>query len=263
MRFYGELFGWTAEDAGEDYGHYHNFSKDGALVGGLMRRQPDAGGHPDFWMTYLSSADAKATAAAAADAGGQVLLEPMAVMELGAMAVLGDSTGGAVGVWQPGRHRGFEVHGEAGAPVWHELHTRDHAGAVAFYQRVFGWHTSVVSDTDEFRYTTMTEGEEQWPASWTPRLPARGDALVLGVYFGVADTDARWGRRAARGHGAGPGHGHPARPDGQGGRPDRARSSARSPSRPDRGARRGWVRAEPGRARRDPGARPRQRPCRA
>ena len=30
--FYGELFGWAAEDAGEDYGHYHNLSKDGALV---------------------------------------------------------------------------------------------------------------------------------------------------------------------------------------------------------------------------------------
>ena len=36
--FYGELFGWTAEDAGEDYGHYHQFSKDGALVAGLMRQ---------------------------------------------------------------------------------------------------------------------------------------------------------------------------------------------------------------------------------
>ena len=138
MRFYGELFGWTAEDAGEDYGHYHNFSKDGALVAGLMRKQPDAG-YPDFWMTYLSSADAKATAAAAAEAGGQVMLEPMAVMDLGAMAVLADPTGGAVGVWQPGRHRGYEVHSQAGAPVWHEVHTRDHAGAVAFYQRVFGW----------------------------------------------------------------------------------------------------------------------------
>jgi uncharacterized protein len=191
VRFYGELFGWTAEDAGEDYGHYHNLSKDGALVGGLMRRQPDDAGHPDFWMTYLSSADAKATAAAAADAGGQVLLEPMAVMELGAMAVLGDSTGGAVGVWQPGRHRGFEVHGEVGAPVWHELHTRDHAGAVAFYQRVFGWHTSVVSDTDEFRYTTMTEGEEQYAGIMdaSASLP-EGTPPFWEVYFGAPDTDA-------------------------------------------------------------------------
>jgi predicted enzyme related to lactoylglutathione lyase len=142
-------------------------------------------------MTYLSSADAKATAAAAADAGGQVLLEPMDVMELGAMAVLADGTGGAVGVWQPGRHRGFEVHGEVGAPVWHELHTRDHAGAVAFYQRVFGWHTSVVSDTDEFRYTTMTEGEEQYAGIMDASgyLP-EGTPPFWEVYFGVPDTDA-------------------------------------------------------------------------
>jgi uncharacterized protein len=191
VRFYGELFGWTAEDAGEDYGHYHNVSKDGALVGGLMRRQPDAGGHPDFWMTYLSSADAKATAAAASDAGGQVVLEPMAVMELGAMAVLADPTGGAVGVWQPGRHRGYEVHSQAGAPVWHELHTRDHDGAVAFYQRVFGWQTSVVSDTDEFRYTTMTEGEEQYAGIMdaSAYLP-EGTSSFWEVYFGVQDADA-------------------------------------------------------------------------
>ena len=30
--FYEELFGWTSEDAGEEYGGYVNFSKDGRLV---------------------------------------------------------------------------------------------------------------------------------------------------------------------------------------------------------------------------------------
>jgi uncharacterized protein len=190
VQFYGGLFGWTAEDAGEDYGHYHNFSRDGALVAGLMRKQPGAG-YPDFWLTYLSSSDAKATATAASDAGGQAVLEPMAVMDLGAMAVLADPTGGAVGVWQPGRHRGYEVHSQAGAPVWHELHTRDHDGAVAFYQRVFGWQTSVVSDSDEFRYTTMTVGEQPYAGVMDARasLP-EGTPSVWQVYFGVEDTDA-------------------------------------------------------------------------
>jgi uncharacterized protein len=190
VQFYGELFGWTAEDAGEDYGHYHNFSRDGALVAGLMRKQPDAG-YPDFWLTYLSSADAKATAAAASEAGGQVMLEPMAVMDLGAMAVLADPSGGAVGVWQPGQHRGYEVHSQAGAPVWHEVHTRDHDGAVAFYQRVFGWQTSVVSDTDEFRYTTMSVGEQPYAGVMDARayLP-EGTPSVWQVYFGVEDADA-------------------------------------------------------------------------
>ena len=105
-----------------------------------------------------------------------------------------------MGVWQPGRHRGYEVHSQAGAPVWHELHTRDHDGAVAFYQRVFGWHTSVVSDTDELRYTTMTEGEQQYAGIMDARayLP-EGTPSFWEVYFGVEDADASLAAgRAAR-----------------------------------------------------------------
>jgi predicted enzyme related to lactoylglutathione lyase len=122
------------------------------------------------------------------------MLEPMAVMDLGAMAVLADPSGGAVGVWQPGRHRGYEAHSQAGAPVWHEVHTRDHDGAVGFYQRVFGWHTSAVSDTDEFRYTTMSEGEEQYAGIMdaSAYLP-EGTPSFWEVYFGVEDADASVG----------------------------------------------------------------------
>ena len=39
--FYGELFGWTSEDAGEDYGDYVNFARDGVAVAGCMHKQPD------------------------------------------------------------------------------------------------------------------------------------------------------------------------------------------------------------------------------
>ena len=39
----------------------------------------------------------------------------------------------------------------------------------------------MVSDTDEFRYTTMTEGEEQYAGIMDARrVPARGDAVGLG-----------------------------------------------------------------------------------
>ena len=48
---------------------------------------------------------------------------------------------------------GFEVVGEAGAPVWHQLTTRDYGRALDFYREVFGWQTQTVSDTDEFRYS--------------------------------------------------------------------------------------------------------------
>ena len=38
--------------------------------------------------------------------------------------------------------------GQPGTPAWFELHARDHAGAVAFYQAALGWDPKVVSDTD-------------------------------------------------------------------------------------------------------------------
>ena len=58
--FYGELFGWNAEDAGEEYGGYINFSKDGLPVAGGMRNDGQSG-MPDHWSVYLASENAPAT----------------------------------------------------------------------------------------------------------------------------------------------------------------------------------------------------------
>jgi predicted enzyme related to lactoylglutathione lyase len=51
--FYGELFGWTAEDSGPEFGGYITFSKDGATVAGAMANDP-AQGVPDGWSVYLA-----------------------------------------------------------------------------------------------------------------------------------------------------------------------------------------------------------------
>src|SRR3954452_4548428 len=109
-RFYGEIFGWTAEHAGPEYGGYVNFRRGDALVAGMMRNDGSAG-TPDVWNTYLAVADAKATAEAAVTAGGQVLVEPMQVGPLGAMGLLADPGGAAIGLWQPGTHRGYGLFG--------------------------------------------------------------------------------------------------------------------------------------------------------
>ena len=187
--FYGEIFGWTAEESGEEYGGYVNFRRGDALVAGMMHNDGSAG-TPDVWSTYLAVADAKAASDAALGAGGQVLLEPMQVGELGSMGLLADPGGAAIGLWQPGTHHGYGLVAEAGAPVWHELHTRDYAASVAFYETVFGWQTTVMSDTDDFRYTNAEiDGQpyagvldahdflpEGMPASWQ-------------IYLGCADVD--------------------------------------------------------------------------
>ena len=158
--FYGTVFGWTFESAGPGYGGYINAFKDGQPVAGLMFNDPQWNS-PDGWTTYLHTADITATVAAATAAGGVSCVEPMEVKDKGRMAILTDPAGAFFGLWQPIGHQGFEVVGEAGAPVWHQLTTRDYGRALDFYPEVFGWQTQTVSDTDEFRYATVAfDGQE-------------------------------------------------------------------------------------------------------
>lgn len=188
--FYGQLFGWTAESAGEEYGGYVNFSKNGLPVAGMMKNDGTSGA-PDGWTIYLSTSDAQATVDAAATSGGQVIVPAMEVMQLGSMAVLADSSGAGVGVWQPGLHKGYGIVGEAGAPVWNELHTRDFASAVKFYEQVFNWTTKVESDTDDFRYTTMEHNGETFAGIMDAgRFLPEGVPSYWSVYFGSDDVDA-------------------------------------------------------------------------
>ena len=76
----------------------------------------------------------------------------------------------------------------------------DYAAAVAFYQRVFGWDTKVVSDTDDFRYTMLVEGENQLAGIMdaSAMLP-EGVPSHWGVYFAVTDTDATIAKAVAAG----------------------------------------------------------------
>ena len=188
--FYGALFGWEAQDTGPEYGGYVNFTKNGAMVAGMMSND-GAAGAPDSWNTYLSVPDAKAATEAAVAAGAQVYVEPMPVMELGSMAVLADPGGAAIGLWQPGLHTGYGVFAEAGAPCWHELHTRDYAAVLEFYRTALGWETRVAGDTDDFRYSQLVvDGGEYAGVMDSSAFLPEGVPSTWQVYFGATDVDA-------------------------------------------------------------------------
>jgi predicted enzyme related to lactoylglutathione lyase len=186
--FYSDLFGWTVDDPGPDYGGYQNFTKDGAMIAGSMGSQP---GEPSsFWTVYLAVADAAKTVDAARSQGAPVYLEPQPVMALGTMAMVADPGGAAIGIWEPGEHRGFGLLAEPGAPGWFELQTHEYDASVAFYCDVFGWDAHVAADEPDFHYTTMGKDDDaragimdgsqmlgEAPSSWS-------------VYFQVEDTDA-------------------------------------------------------------------------
>lgn len=187
--FYSQVFGWTYQDTGPDYGNYVNFSKNGTLIAGMSQNLQQ--GVPDTWTVYLASDNAKASAEEVLTAGGQILMEPMAVRALGTMAVVSDPSGAVVGIWEPGEHRGYGLAGEPGTPAWLELHTHDYGAAVRFYQQAFGWTTTVLSDSDDFRYTVYEMDDQQYAGIMDASafLPS-GVASNWQIYLQVADIDA-------------------------------------------------------------------------
>ena len=87
----------------------------------------------------MTVADVDEAVAAAAAAGGQVMLEPTDVFDAGRMAIIADPGGAALSLWEPGEHIGAGVTMEPNAMCWHELNTRGPDAAKAFYGTLFGW----------------------------------------------------------------------------------------------------------------------------
>ena len=189
--FYGALFGWTAREGDPAFGGYFSFALGDALVAGCMQADAEAP-VSDIWSVYLAVDDAARTVDAALAAGGQAVVHPMPVGDLGTMAFVVDPSGAAVGLWQAGAHRGFGVLAEPGAPAWFELLSRDYAASLAFYDGVLGWRREVMGDTDAFRYSVALAPDGGQvagvmdAAAWLPE----GVPSHWSVYFAVADADA-------------------------------------------------------------------------
>jgi predicted enzyme related to lactoylglutathione lyase len=191
-RFYAELLGWEAQEPNAEFGGYWMFTRAGVPVAGGMGPMGDI--EPsNSWTPYLAVADIAKTMDAAAAAGATVAVPPMPVADMGIQSVFDDPTGAHLGAWQPGTFAGFTVIGEAGAPSWFELFTRDHAASLSFYQSVFGWKTETIGDSDEFRYAVMKnpdgEGELAGIMDASAFLP-EGVPAHWSVYWEVDDIDA-------------------------------------------------------------------------
>jgi uncharacterized protein len=189
VAFYEALFGWDIQVGGPEVGGYAIAHKDGQTVAGIGPKMgpPE---QPSAWTTYIATDDADATAAKIKGAGGQLLAEPMDVMEEGRMAIAMDTSGAAFGIWQGGNTTGIGVANETGALTWNEQMSRDSGAAQAFYRDVFGYDYQDMSG-DGFTYAMlMVDGHEvggigEYPEGTPAEVPA-----AWGAYFMVDDTDA-------------------------------------------------------------------------
>lgn len=160
--FYGGLFGWEFEDVMPPDSPRRYFvarlrGLDVAAVGSL----PEDGPQRAMWNTYFWVDSADEIASKIADAGGQIVSEPVDVPpNAGRTAVFTDPEGASFRVWQAKENRGAQLVNEPGSLNLNGLNTRDVAGAKAFYGSVFGWRT-----------VTLGAGLEMWT------LPGFGDFL--------------------------------------------------------------------------------------
>jgi predicted enzyme related to lactoylglutathione lyase len=149
--FYTELFGWETTNlmSPKSYSKYYVCKHRGRDVAAIGSERDGALPVP-AWNTYIWADSADDTVAKVTDAGGRVVIEPFDRLDAARVAVVADPASAALGVWQPGEHRGAQLVNEPGAWSMSQLNTRDPEGAKAFYRAVFGW------DTDTF---DMGEGE--------------------------------------------------------------------------------------------------------
>jgi len=184
LRFYQDLFGWEAQDMGEEAGRYNIVLKNGRQVAAISPAQ-DPG--PPRWTTYINVDDVDDIAKRVESAGGTVVVPPMDVMSAGRMAIFSDTTGAVIAAWQPGEHTGAQLINEPGAFTWSELSTSDLAKSKAFYSEVFGWGWGGSDQYAEAQVNGRTIGGVM-PRS--PDMPAEVPDAWL-VYFGSDDVDAQ------------------------------------------------------------------------
>jgi predicted enzyme related to lactoylglutathione lyase len=189
-RFYSGLFGWSIEEGPPEAGGYRMCMLDGKPVAGLgPQMNPDM---PPWWTTYVSVADANETAAAITADGGNVLVQPMDVLDVGRMAVAMDPTGAVFSIWQPMKHIGAGIVNDANSFCWNELATRDPQRAVAFYGAVFGWTANILDNAGAPNYTEF-HLNGRGVAGMMPMESGSFPADVPNhwmVYFAVDDCDA-------------------------------------------------------------------------
>ena len=99
--FYSKLFDWKLEDTQvPGFGTYTMIGVGEGTAGGMMAAQA---GTPSHWLAYVNVADVASSTKKAKDLGAKVLVDSMAVADMGKFSVITDPTGAALGLWQTTR----------------------------------------------------------------------------------------------------------------------------------------------------------------
>ncbi|WP_433136192.1 VOC family protein [Actinomadura nitritigenes] len=200
--FYSELFGWHGYTlTTPSFGDYEIFTlgdAQGPEVAGMQELPDDT--QASSWTCYFMTEDVRATLETIRDEGGQELIAPFWIADLGEMALCCDREGADFALWRPGNLRGAGVVDEPSSMCRVELACHDAEEARRFYGRVFGWN--VAERQGPSRRTEWRLGE--WPLGGLVSIDelrphGLGDQAHWVPFFQVTDCDAAVARAARYG----------------------------------------------------------------
>ena len=101
--FYGRLFGWSSREQPANGGRFTRLRLSGRDVGSLyqLKREHLERGVPSHWTPYVRVDGVDEAAQRAASLGGEVIVRPFAVAGVARIALILDSVGAPVGLWEP------------------------------------------------------------------------------------------------------------------------------------------------------------------
>lgn len=191
VAFYEPVVGWTVDAPLPGPVEYRIVQAPGAQLGGMLQMTPDMlemGAKP-AWLVYIGVDDVDTTAAKAKELGGQVLVPPMDIPNVGRFSLLVDPQGAVFYIMRGSTDAVSTVFapGEPGRCAWNELITTDVEAALAFYGPVFGWEnreTMPMGPAGGYHFLDLggkrlgaLMADKSQPAHWN-------------LYFTVADIDA-------------------------------------------------------------------------
>ena len=173
--FYGQLIGWTTSSQGPYTGL---LTSSGAYAGGMMDMPQGVPSEvPAHWVVYLRVADVDAAAARVAGLGGQLIVPPHDVPNVGRMCTIADSTGATLQLFKGVSDKTPEM--GPGTFCWTELLSHDPAKAKSFYASLVGWST-----------TSMPLPTGEYTMFWTPNA---NPETMQGCAGGMMKIAPEWG----------------------------------------------------------------------
>ena len=186
LQFYGDLFGWTAEEIPGPSHPYWLFQIEGQVVAGL---RPIPRGR-QRWVPYVAVDRLGPAIAEAERLGARPGDAPFEVSGVARMATIVDPHERLVGLWEGNGRPGVDRQELPGSMWWVEMLAHDVTGATHFYSTLFGWKASERPLRHlSHGYTVYSVGKESVGGAITierdwGRVPERWQ-----VIFAVTDLD--------------------------------------------------------------------------